>query len=199
MYAGASGRGVFKTVDGGATWRRVTTGKLTVETLTVDPQNGSIVFAGTTHGLVRSTDGGETWAAIATPPGAAAGDAVRFVDPRRSRRSPSPRTIPRVVYAGIRSGGVLKSSDGGDTWTASNAGLPDRHIASLAVDPRDPQVVYAANESGLFRSTTEQAAGTRFARDPGSPGVTALAIGPPGETVFAGTQGDGVVGFQLGR
>ena len=42
----------------------------------------------------------------------------------------------------------MKSSDGGDTWAASNAGLTDRRIASLAVDPRDAQIVYASVHTG---------------------------------------------------
>ena len=51
---------------------------------------------------------------------------------------------PSVVYAGIRDGGIFKSSDRGRTWARAGAGVPSRYVAGLAVDALDPQLAYAA-------------------------------------------------------
>jgi photosystem II stability/assembly factor-like uncharacterized protein len=64
-----------------------------------------------------------------------------------------------VMYAGtggfVGGGqGVFKTSDGGETWAASNKGMLDYRITALAVDPKNPQVVYAGGDSGdLFKSS----------------------------------------------
>ena len=56
--------------------------------------------------------------------------------------------IPGTVYAGIRGAGVLKTSDGGDTWTAMNDGLTNLTVSSLAVDPQTPTRLYAGTIGG---------------------------------------------------
>ena len=106
----------------------------------------------------------------------------------------------KIVYAGIRTGGIMKSSNGGDTWAASNTGLTDKRIGSLAVDPRDPQIVYAsAWDGGVFRSTDGARSWRRFDRGLPRYPVLALAIDPAGRTIFAGTGGGGVVDLRLAR
>jgi len=63
-------------------------------------------------------------------------------------------TNPATVYAGSFGAGVFKSVDGGDTWTAVNAGLPTLFINALAVDPANPAVLYAGPyEHKLYKST----------------------------------------------
>jgi len=53
----------------------------------------------------------------------------------------------RVMYAGTE-GGVFKSVDQGEHWTASNQGLTDRVVRSLAMDPDNPNILYAGTWSG---------------------------------------------------
>ncbi len=63
-------------------------------------------------------------------------------------------TNPQVVYAGTWGAGMFKSTDGGVTWTATNAGLANLFINSLAIDPGNPQVLYAGTyQSKLFKTT----------------------------------------------
>jgi hypothetical protein len=48
---------------------------------------------------------------------------------------------------------VLKSTDGGNTWTWNDNGLPDNPFLTLAIDPQTPATVYAGSQSGVFKST----------------------------------------------
>lgn len=59
---------------------------------------------------------------------------------------------PAVVYAGLGTGGVFRSADRGRTWTFAGKGLIDHSIRDLAVDPRNPDRVYAATSDGFLRS-----------------------------------------------
>ena len=62
-------------------------------------------------------------------------------------------TQPQTLYIG-GPGGVWKSSDSGQTWTASNRGLASLNIRALAMSPRDSHILYAGtNGTGLYRST----------------------------------------------
>ncbi|HSA57337.1 MAG TPA: glycosyl hydrolase [Gemmatimonadaceae bacterium] len=160
-------RGVFKTTDGGRTWRKVLyrDDKTGAVDLSVDPGNPNVLYAalweafrmeytmssgGPGSGLFKSTDGGETWTEITRRPGLPTGVvgrigvAVSGADPNR-------------VYALVENenGGLFSSNDAGGTWTLVNA---DRRIRQRAfyythitADPRNRDVVYALN-TALFRS-----------------------------------------------
>ena len=95
---------------------------------------------------------------------------------------------PKNVYAGIRTGGILKSSDGGDTWAAADTGLTDPRITTLAVDPRDSRILYASTAGGVFRSADGASTWQRFNLGLGPYGVNAFAIDPAGRSVYAGGQ-----------
>ncbi|MDX6630490.1 MAG: hypothetical protein QOH00_2736 [Gaiellales bacterium] len=49
-------------------------------------------------------------------------------------------------YAGIRTGGIRESSDGGDIWVPSNTGLTDKRVKALAIDPRHPRILYVKGD-----------------------------------------------------
>ena len=63
----------------------------------------------------------------------------------------------RVMYAGTE-GGVFKSLDQGKTWTACNTGLTDLLVRSLAMDPNDPNILYAGTWSGKVFMTNSAGA-----------------------------------------
>ncbi len=165
------------------------------------------LYAGTiTHGIQKSIDGAATWkpAAGAFPP---LGEAITerpaavislALDPFR----------PGGLYAGTSSGGILRTADGGATWTAANRGLhalasrPPVYppVAALVVDPSRPRTLYASvlgagvlksrdggahwqpARAGLQSSATSTGLRNRYVRalepDPRRPG-----------TVYAGTLG----------
>ena len=127
----------------------------TITALAVAPGSRRTLYAGTENGLVfRSTDGGTTWALtrdILNPLAPQAPVAALTVDPRDAA----------VVYAAVcflvieppfQFGGVFKSSDGGRSWTSLHNGLFNCLVNDVALDPHDPDVVFAAVTFGLFQS-----------------------------------------------
>ena len=46
--------------------------------------------------------------------------------------------------------GVFRSTDGGETWSTANPGLPDGSVDAVVIDPQDSSTVYSAGEAGLF-------------------------------------------------
>jgi photosystem II stability/assembly factor-like uncharacterized protein len=159
-------RGVYKTSDGGRTWRQVlklsdSTGAADVE---VNPANPDIVYAWMSRierkpwtiisgaregGFYKSTDGGETWKKITTglPTGLVgkANIAVTAANPNR-------------VYALIEAlpdPGFYRSEDAGESWARINpaANMLTRpfYYTTLAADPTNANVVYGGSE-GFFKS-----------------------------------------------
>jgi photosystem II stability/assembly factor-like uncharacterized protein len=191
---GVGGPGSFlKTVDGGVTWQKITSMPGWVQSLAIDPHAGSTIFAGTARGTVfRSKDAGRSWRQVATAPGVSLAKPDPFIaiaiDPLN----------PDNIYASSRTHGILKSTDGGTTWAAANAGLTDLRISALAVDPRNPQVLFSSTEGGVFRSSNGAHSWLPYNRGLPAGGVAAFAINPAGHTLFAGTNGDGVVPLSLG-
>jgi photosystem II stability/assembly factor-like uncharacterized protein len=151
--------------------------------ITVDAGNPSILYASTTQDLFRSQDRGAHWTRVLTvsiedflvdvlAPGdrvylAIFGDGIAYSSDHgttwtRAARGPAdPAALaaaPGVVYTGTagrgRPGGVLRTADRGVTWVRpANEGLDALPVAAVAVDPSDPDVLYAGtNDSGLLRS-----------------------------------------------
>jgi photosystem II stability/assembly factor-like uncharacterized protein len=168
----SNGDGVYKSVDGGKTWRNVgLQDSQTIGAVRIHPKNPDIVYVAALghlwgpnemRGVYRSTDGGATWKQLFTR-GADAGAVDLAMDPSN----------PRVLYAsfwqvrrnpyhfdsGGPGSGLFKSTDGGDTWTdISHApGLPKTVLGRIGVtvSPANPERVWAlveAAEGGVFRS-----------------------------------------------
>jgi photosystem II stability/assembly factor-like uncharacterized protein len=161
-------RGVFKSVDGGKTWKKVLfrNNKTGAIDLSIDPSNPNVIFAalweayrveyqmssgGPGSGLFKSTDGGETWTEITRNPGLPAGVIGRIgvsVSGADSKR----------IYALVEheNGGLFASSDAGATWTLVNANRNVRQRAfyytHVAADPKNVDTVYMLNVSA-YRST----------------------------------------------
>jgi photosystem II stability/assembly factor-like uncharacterized protein len=112
-----------------------------------------------------------------------------------------PKT-PQTIYAGaISNCGVFKSTDGGRSWVAINAGLINKNVVALAIDPSAPQTIYAGTtymggiNGGVFKSTD---GGSKWipinTGMPDIPTIGALAIDPSTpQTVYAATGRNGVV------
>jgi photosystem II stability/assembly factor-like uncharacterized protein len=182
-YVGGADGGVWRTEDGGVSWRAVGDGLPTtaVGALALDPQDHDVVYVGTGEanfanhcryglGFARSRDGGQTWSVSGEQ--AFAGRCFS-----RIRVDPQNRT---VLYAGITHAGgfparaaarnhplangplgVFKSTDAGATWVQLAGGLPTTVSATdVALDPQNPQVVYVAvgdifgnPANGVYKST----------------------------------------------
>ncbi|HYV19922.1 MAG TPA: hypothetical protein VFC25_12930 [Verrucomicrobiae bacterium] len=153
----ASTRGIYRSRDGGNRWELSLAaspdGLLAggfVTTLTIDPADPSVVFAGigSYHGrvLLKSTDTGKSWKAITaglTFPDDGYGYwlSALAIDPLDSR----------VLYAAharefaiaIGPGAVVKSLDGGESWQPLDSNLSGGCVTDLKIDPEDRRTLYA--------------------------------------------------------
>ena len=114
-----------------------------------DPSNPQIVYAGTTEGLWKSADLGTTWKRVSSPT-VVVNDVL--VDPRNSQR---------VLLATDRMG-VLASTDGAQSFMASNQGYSHRYISAIQVDRKDPNLLYV----GLIND--QEFGGVFMSRDGGA-------------------------------
>jgi uncharacterized protein (TIGR03437 family) len=193
LYAGASDAGMFKTVDGGATWTGIDQGIADpqIYALALDPVNPTVLYAGGGSGngntagsgtLYRSTDSGANWSLV---------DSFFFnvtqlaLDPLQ----------PPNVYAIDTFGGV-KTADAGATWNPF--AFPGGDIGSIAVDPNTEGTVYAYSVYGtigpfpgsqatqVFRSMDGAASWQPLSATPGPPGLVVDPSTNPA-TIYAGT------------
>ena len=161
-------RGVFKTTDGGATWRRVLyrSDKAGAVDISVDATNPDVIYAaiweawrrswgmssgGEDSGLFKSMDGGESWTEITGNIGLAPGPVGKIgvaVSPANPNRV-------WVLIEHEPDGGVWRSDDAGATWERVNEERKLRQRAfyytRIYADPNDEDLVYALN-TGFYRS-----------------------------------------------
>ncbi|MCH8144046.1 MAG: glycosyl hydrolase [Gemmatimonadetes bacterium] len=161
-------RGVFKSVNGGVTWRKVLyrDERSGAGDLILDPNNPAIMYAtlweawrkswgmssgGPGSGLFKSVDFGETWTEITRNEGLPQEGVVGKIGVVLSPAA------PHRVWAIVEheNGGVFRSDDAGATWTLVNdeRRLRQRafYYSRVYADPQDPEVMYALN-TGLYRS-----------------------------------------------
>jgi photosystem II stability/assembly factor-like uncharacterized protein len=172
--------------DGGRSWIHLVSlplNDLPAAAVVVHPaETETILVAVPAAGVFRSTDAGRTFTA-AKGFGKAGVLSLAF-DPADGS----------VVYAGTRASGVYRSVDGGASWTPSLVGMdPNEPVPSIVVDPRRPNVVYAASSrSGLFISANAGRTWRLHSEGLRTRSIMTLAISSDGETLYAGTQGEGV-------
>jgi len=166
----------------GAGWREINSGLPTAVAgaggLAIDPTTPSTLYSwGSVGALFKSTDGAVSWKII----NGVTGVSWLVVDP----------TNALTIYAGT-SRGVVKSANGGVSWTFVNT-APDRFLpAPLVVDPQDADTLYAVTfGSGIIKSSD---AGTGWKTLPGSqvlPSLRFLTVDPvTRSTLYA--VGDGI-------
>ena len=197
LYAGLGwtsarkgGSGVYKTTDGGASWRDVGSGLPSsprVNALTIDPSRTQTVYAGfDSTGVYRTMDGGASWTSVNA--GIPANTTVRAFtfDPSQTQ----------TLYAGT-SGGVYKTADGGASWTLASAGLPPNTVANaLAIDPFRPQTVYAGTSNGVYKTADGGASWTSFNAGLPVKSILTLVIDPSEQRLYAGANPGGVYVIQ---
>jgi len=161
-------RGVFRTTDGGKTWKKVLykSDKAGAEDLIIDPSDPKVLYAalwqvyrtpwkmwggGEDCGLYKSTNGGDTWTELTKNPGMPKGPFGKIgvtVSPA------NPKRVWAIIEAD--SGGVYRSDDAGMTWKYINKDRKLRqrafYYSRLYADPKDTNVVYGLNV-GFFKST----------------------------------------------
>lgn len=171
------GDGVYRSEDGGKTWKNMGLKKSEhIGRIVVDPRDSKVVYVaaegplwgpGGDRGLYKTTDAGKTWKAVLTV-SENTGVVDVVIDPSNpdilyaaayQRR----RHVFTLIDGGPESA-IYKSSDAGATWNKLKSGLPTEDMGriGLAVSPGDPNVVYATIEAanskgGIFRSSDKGA------------------------------------------
>ena len=192
-WMGTTGGGVFKTTDGGNTWLPVTDKYFggTIGAIGVSESNPDVVYVGTgeyavrgnvSHGdgVFKTTDGGKTWTAMG------------LADTRQIARVRVHPTKPDIAYVAAQGHafgpnaerGIYKTTDGGKTWTKVLFKNDSTGACDLAMDPSNPDVLYAAfwqvirkpwmlssggAGGGLYKTTDGGAHWTELTRNAGLP------------------------------
>src|SRR5262245_14497636 len=147
LYAGTFGLGVYKSTDGGVTWRQHRSGfrNSFVRCLAMDPARPETLYAGTNDGLYGSHDGDSTWTLLFDA--GALGTSVRAVTLDRFH--------PGTIYTGTFDVGIFKSIDYGAHWTPINLGLTNTSVRCITIHPTNPDTVLAGTgtNGGVFSSS----------------------------------------------
>jgi photosystem II stability/assembly factor-like uncharacterized protein len=206
LYAGTSGAtaDVYKSLDHGDNWSGPNpafdfredidvTGDGAITALAIDPRAPTTIYVAVSYNvkgpayprhltwgnfgdLFKSTDDGQNWAPLYSD------DGMTFlaIDPATTTR----------LYLGTNDNGAFASADGGGTWGAINAGLPQIPLPaySLAIDPKTPSILYAGTSSGVYKSLDGGASWNVI--NPGTKAISTLVTDPtaPG-TLYAGSEG----------
>ncbi len=145
--------GVWKTENTGISWTPVfdSQGSFSIGCVTIDPNNPHVVWVGTGEnnsqrsvsygdGVYRSSDDGKTWENLGLKESMHIGRIV--VDPRDSQVVYVAAMGPLWSPGGDR--GLYKTTDGGKTWKAVLTISENTGVNDVAIDPRNPDLVYAA-------------------------------------------------------
>jgi photosystem II stability/assembly factor-like uncharacterized protein len=193
-YMGATGGGLWKTTDGGTTWRAVTDGQIhssSIGAVAIAPSNPDVVYIGTGEsdirgniiqgdGAYKTTDAGKTWTHI----GLAETQVISKI-----RVHPTDPDLVYVAAFGHHAApnperGVFRSKDGGKTWDKILFRDNTTGAIELILDPGNSQVIYAAlwqayrnswemssggPGSGIFKTTDGGDHWTEISRNPGLP------------------------------
>lgn len=140
---------VFRSSDGGSHWTIMPSPNSSHGCpecpMAVDPMTPTTLYLGHFQGLFKSTTGGADWTLLTAgfPPQSGAPDDYSIrdiaIDP----------STPEMLYVGLRTQGVFRSTDGGSTWIELSSGLPDVRVDNLGLDATGKRI-YAGTQSGLF-------------------------------------------------
>jgi photosystem II stability/assembly factor-like uncharacterized protein len=206
-YVGVASGGVWKTTNSGTTWTPVfdKEGSYSIGWVALDPNDASVVWVGTGEsnsqrsvgygdGIYRSDDGGKNWKNMGLKKSEHIGRVV--VDPRDSKVVYVAAEGPLWGPGGDR--GLYKTVDGGKNWKAVLTISENTGVVDVALDPSNPDIVYAAAyqrrrhvftlidggpESGIYKSTDAGATWNQLrsglpSEDKGRIGITVSPADP---------------------
>ncbi|HGE69697.1 TPA: hypothetical protein ENX78_02605 [Candidatus Poribacteria bacterium] len=161
VFLGTDGGGIYRYDVAQNEWTEKVKGlkNTYIRALVMDPKDPKVMYAGTDGGVAKTTNGAESWTVISN------GITSRYVlclaiDPKD----------PKVLYAGTDGGGLFKTIDGGGKWepiggeiwlakppaedlvTPSGDVESTLVVSSVVINPINTSIVYAANQTGVFRS-----------------------------------------------
>ncbi len=205
-YFGATGGGIWKTLDGGRTWENISDGFFggSIGAITVSKSDPNVIYVGggektvrgnvsSGYGIWKSVDAGKTWSSAGL---------------KNSRHVPRIAVDPtdyNVVYAGVlgniykptQDRGIYKSIDGGKTWKKVLFVNDQAGVVDLLIDPTNPRILYASTwrvqrtpyslssggkGSALWKSTDKGETWTEISKNDGFPedtlGIMGVTVSP---------------------
>lgn len=180
LLAGTTGAGVYRSMDGGESWTASGQGLVnTAVTAVAIDDTDSAIFVGGAAGIYRTLDGGVTWDVTSFDGGSAVAVSASPSDPRTLYAAIGFALVARTVDGGgswqtVSSLGasalavslddpatlyaatpqaLMKSTDGGATWTAVFEAGEGNFVDHVVTDPIDPAVVYLINRGELWKSS----------------------------------------------
>ncbi|HYR45470.1 MAG TPA: hypothetical protein VER78_00600, partial [Thermoanaerobaculia bacterium] len=177
IYAATYGGGVYQSLDAARTWVLAGAGLdlSLIRALAADPAAANTVYAAMFDGVQKTIDGGGNWRS------ASGGLPVFPVYGLAFQRG-----SPTALLAATSGGGLLRSTDGAATWSASGQGLNDLFISSIAVDPSNASILYAgtnhpydgSNSQRVYKSSNGGGTWTQTTLDARGFSVSFLAVNP---------------------
>lgn len=182
--------GLVRSTDGGASWADSSPGVSEPSTYSLrgfDVEGKTVLYLGTEPvGLYRSEDGGQSWTDLASVRTAPMHERWQFPSPDHDPHLKTLTVDPRdgaVIYAGVEQGGLLKTTDGGQTWRDLDQFVDYGHfvykdIHQVTLRPGNPDEVVITTGLGIFRSADAGETWTQLT-DSG------FRIGYPDQLVYA--------------
>ena len=106
---------------------------------------------------------------------------------------------PLTLYTAAHGGGVFRSNDGGESWVAINAGLPDRQVFTLLLDPKEPDRLYVGTDRGIFQRTNQSPSWQPVTPVFKERNIRHLAVDPHDPTLFYSATDQGVFSGKRGQ
>ncbi len=206
FYFGATGGGVWKTMDGGRSWENISDGFFggSIGAVEVAKSDPNVIYVGggektlrgnvsSGYGIWKTVDAGKTWQSVGL---------------KNSRHVPRIRihpNDPNIVYAAVlgdiykpsQERGIYKSMDGGATWRKTLFVNDQAGAVDLVLDPTNPRIMYAStwrakrtpyslssggDGSALWKSTDSGESWTEISKNEGFPkdtlGIIGVAVSP---------------------
>jgi photosystem II stability/assembly factor-like uncharacterized protein len=181
IFAGTNSLGVFKSTDAGATWNRLSDGYAgggLIRAVAIAPTSPtqSLYATDLNSGVFVSPDSGVTWGR------------ARWFRPFPGALAFHPEHA-EIAYASAVGGGVFKSTNGGQSWTAVNTGLDNLDTDGLILDPANPETIFVAAGQAIYRSDNAAQTWTRMRTSFRSRALAISSQGSAKGTWYAGGGG----------
>jgi photosystem II stability/assembly factor-like uncharacterized protein len=142
VWLAGTADGVYRSSDAGASWHASGLAGKAVDRMVAGPAGTDVLAAfNARDGIWLSEDRGRTWTPFSPALPTTRVQAVLF--PTKDRKT---------VIVATKDQGVLRSTDGGATWTNSSGGMQNLNVTALARDPDDEAVIWAGTENGAYIS-----------------------------------------------
>ena len=155
LYVGTIGEGLFRSTDGGASFRRACEGMFVechVRALAVHPRDPRLLYLGSEQGLFRSADGADSWSRVESPVNGLQVWSILLLP-----------HAPDVILVGTCPSRLFRSTDGGRTWEEPPVRIEQHcprimhtRVTTLLADPTRPGTIWAGIEIDGLRVSHDE-------------------------------------------